>query len=106
MELSAIRAELPVLGRCAYLNAGSFGPLPRRTVEAMGRRLRRDLTEGRSSRAYFDEVLGLRERLRVVLERLLGAPQGSVALTASTTDGCNIAVNALRLGPEDRKSVV
>lgn len=101
MDLSAIRAGLPVLERCAYLNAGSFGPLPRRTAEAMKRRLQRDLTEGRSGKAYFEEVFGLRAQVRGALARLIGAPEGSVALTTSTTDGCNIAVNALRLGPGD-----
>ena len=35
MELEAVRAELPVLDRLAYLNAGTNGPLPRRTVAAM-----------------------------------------------------------------------
>ena len=101
MDLSAVRSELPVLDRYAYLNAGTFGPLPRRTVEAMERRLARDLAEGRSGKYLFDEVHALRARLRTALGGMLGAPEGSIALTTSTTDGCNIAVNALRLGPED-----
>lgn len=101
MDLSAVRAELPVLARCAYLNAGTFGPLPGRTIEAMERRLRRDLEEGRSGRAFFEEVLALRERLRSALRALVGAPEGSIALTSSTTEACNIAVNALRLAPGD-----
>lgn len=101
MDLSAVRAGLPVLDRYAYLNAGTFGPLPRRTVEAMERRLARDLEEGRSGKPYFEELLALRSRLREALGRMIGAPEGSIALTTSTTDGCNIAVNALRLGPED-----
>ena len=101
MELSAVRAELPVLDRDAYLNAGTFGPLPRRTAEAMERRLARDLAEGRSGTAYFEEVLELRAQVRGALAGLISAPDGSIALTSSTTDGCNIAVNALRLGPDD-----
>ncbi len=101
MDLSAVRAELPVLDRYAYLNAGTFGPLPRRTVEAIQRRLARDLAEGRSGKLLFEEVHALRTRLREALGRVIGAPAGSIALTGSTTDGCNIAVNALRLGPED-----
>ena len=35
VDLDAVRAGLPVLDRLAYLNAGTNGPLPRRTVEAM-----------------------------------------------------------------------
>jgi L-cysteine/cystine lyase len=101
VDLRAVRAELPVLERYAYLNAGTFGPLPRRTVEAVSRCLEHDLAEGRSGKSYFETVLALRERVRDVLGRLIGAPEGSIALTSSTTDGCNIAVNALRLGPDD-----
>ncbi|MCW3025186.1 MAG: hypothetical protein JWM29_618, partial [Solirubrobacterales bacterium] len=32
MSLSALRAEFPVLGRLAYLNAGTDGPLAARAV--------------------------------------------------------------------------
>jgi L-cysteine/cystine lyase len=64
-------------------------------------RERLDLEEGRSSRAYFHDVRALRERLRDALARVIGAPGDSVALTSSTTDGCNIAVASLGLEPED-----
>lgn len=90
-----------MLTRSAYLNTGTFGPLPRRTVDVMAARLRRDLAEGRSSRPYSEEVLALRERLRSALASLISAPEGSIALTSSTTEGCNIAVSSLGLGPED-----
>jgi L-cysteine/cystine lyase len=63
--------------------------------------LRRDLVEGRAGKGYFEDVLALRERARTELARLLGAPEGSVALTSSTTEACNIVVNGLRLGPDD-----
>ena len=61
MDLTAVRAGLPVLKRFAYLNAGTNGPLPQRTAQAMGRDLERDLTEGRSSKAYFESLLAGRE---------------------------------------------
>jgi L-cysteine/cystine lyase len=90
-----------VLARYAYLNAGTFGPLPRRVVEAMEAQHRRDLEEGRSSREFFDEMLELRERVRGGLAGLIGAPAGSVALTSSTSEGCAIVVAGLGLDPED-----
>ena len=101
MNLDAVRAELPILGRCAYLNTGTFGPLPRRTVEEMCARERDELENGRKGRPYFDEVRGLRSRVRDSICRLINAPPDSVALTRSTSDGCNIAVASLRLSPED-----
>jgi L-cysteine/cystine lyase len=101
MELSAVRAELPVLERSAYLNAGTNGPLPRRTGEAMVRALERDVTEGRSSKPYFEEMLSRRGELRAALARVLSAPAESIALASSTTEGCNVVFTGLGLGPGD-----
>ena len=64
MDLDAVRAGLPVLDRLAYLNAGTNGPLPRRTVEAMGATLARDLEQGRSSQGYFEAMLARRDEVR------------------------------------------
>ena len=101
MDLVAVRSGLPVLDRYAYLNAGTFGPLPRMTVEAMQEVERRELEEGRSSRAYFDRVMTERVELRAQLAALVGAPAESVALTSSTTEGCNIVLGGLGIGPGD-----
>jgi L-cysteine/cystine lyase len=96
-----VRAGLPVLERLAYLNAGTFGPLPRATVEAMDEVQRRELEEGRSNRPYFERALADRERLREAFGGLIGAGKGCVALTTSTTEGCNVAIGGLGIGPGD-----
>ena len=101
MNVDAVRAELPVLSRVAYLNTGTFGPLPRRVVEAMEARLESELAEGRVGRPYFDDVVGLRADVRRALAAMIGAPPEAVALTRATGEGCNIAVSSLRLEPED-----
>ena len=101
MNFDEARAQFPVLERLAYLNAGSMGPLARATVEAMAAREQADLEQGRGGRAYIDEMLGLRERVRTGLARVLAVDAGSVALTTSTTDGCNIVLGGLDLAPED-----
>jgi L-cysteine/cystine lyase len=90
-----------VLARLAYLNAGTFGPLPRRSASAMANAVVRDLQEGRSSQAFFESVLALREDVRESLRVLLCAPEGSIALTASSTEACNVVFGGLGLGPGD-----
>jgi L-cysteine/cystine lyase len=100
-DLAAIRAELPVLARKAYLNAGTCGPLPSCAAEAIAARIRRDLVDGRSGRPYWEEVLALREKLRAAVAKLVGTPSEWVALTDSTSMGCAVAVAALGLGPGD-----
>jgi len=101
VTLDEIRAELPVLERFAYLNAGTFGPLPRRTVEAQQAWENRALVEGRAGRAFFTEVIEDRARLRAALGELVGAAPESVALTTSTSEACNIVAAGLRLAPGD-----
>jgi L-cysteine/cystine lyase len=96
-----VRAEIPVLERYAYLNAGTNGPLPRRTVDAMTASLRGDLEEGRSSGPYFEAMLARREELREALARVLGASREEIALTNSSTESCNVVLNGLRIGEGD-----
>jgi L-cysteine/cystine lyase len=90
-----------VLERYAYLNTGTFGPLPRATVDAMQAVERRELEEGRSSHAYFEWAMAAREELREAFARLLGTTTEQVALTTSTTEGCNIVLSGLGIGAGD-----
>jgi selenocysteine lyase/cysteine desulfurase len=95
------RAQFPVLERLAYLNAGSMGPLATPTVEAMAARERSDLERGRGGKPYIEEMLALREDARAALAGVVHVEPAKVALTASTTEGCNIVVAGFDLGPED-----
>ncbi len=95
------RAQFPVLERITYLNAGTFGPLSRSTVDALQAEIAHDLTEGRSGSRYFERTLGLRETARQSLASIVGVEAEHVTLTSSTTDGCNIVVAGLDLQPGD-----
>jgi L-cysteine/cystine lyase len=95
------RAAFPVLERLAYLNAGTNGPLARATVEAMVAQELVDLAEGRCGAGYFARARELRERVRAKVAALIRVPAEKLALTTSTTNGCNIVLGGLRLGPDD-----
>lgn len=101
MDFAQARAQFPVLERFAYLNAGTFGPLARSTVAAMEERQRRDLERGRSGPDFFTQAMALRGELRARIAALVSAEPAQVALTCSTTDGCNIVLAGLGLSPED-----
>jgi L-cysteine/cystine lyase len=101
MTFSEARSRFPVLARFAYLNAGTSGPLARGTVEAIAAQQEADLTSGRVGKAYQERGLTLRARLRERLASLLGVAAGQIALTGSTTDGCNIVLAGLGLAPTD-----
>jgi L-cysteine/cystine lyase len=95
------RGLFPVLERVAYLNAGTFGPLATPTADAVRAEVARDLHDGRLGKPYFDRLLELRREARAALGALVGVAPAHVALTGSTTDGCNIVVAGLGLSPED-----
>jgi L-cysteine/cystine lyase len=95
------RALFPVLKRFAYLNTGTLGPLAQPTLDAMTERDRFDQQQGRGGRAWFDDMLALRARVRDKVAQLIGATPETVALTSSTTDGCNVAIAGLGVGPGD-----
>lgn len=102
MTAEEARAQFPVLERYAYLQAGSVGPLARGTVEAMRAEEERGLRDGRGGLAQFERLLAAREALREELAALVGVEVDHVALTASTTDGCNIVLAGLeQLRPGD-----
>jgi L-cysteine/cystine lyase len=95
------RALFPVLERLAYLNAGTFGPIAQATADAIQAQLDTELEQGRFGKEYFERMLGLRAEARTALGSLVGVPAEHVSLTGSTTDGCNIVLAGLDLGPED-----
>jgi L-cysteine/cystine lyase len=97
-----LREEFPVLGRVAYMNAGTDGPVPRRAAEAAAASLREQAEGGRAGKAHFDRLLALRDGIRDHAARVMGCPPGEVALTHSCTDGMNLVLRGLRLKRGDQ----
>ncbi len=95
------RARFPVLDRYAYLNAGTFGPLSRATLAAIDELREWEGTHGRAGRAYFDEMLAARERVRSLLAAQISVPADHVTLTSSTTQGIQVVVAGLGLSEDD-----
>lgn len=93
--------HFPVLDRFAYLNAGTFGPMSRATLDAMAARSEFDQTMGRGGKEWFEDVLELRQRARHALATIAGGDDAQIALTHATTDGCNIVLSGLSLGRGD-----
>jgi L-cysteine/cystine lyase len=101
VNVEEARAQFPVLRRQAYLNAGSNGPLPRAAFDAAESWFVRDLMQGRSGMSYIEELLGLREKVRTGFAEVIGASAEQIALTDSTTRGCQIVIAGLGLTAGD-----
>jgi selenocysteine lyase/cysteine desulfurase len=100
VDFSGLRAEFPVLGRLAYLNAGTDGPLPTRAVRAAAEELGRELEEGRAQ-AHFERRAELNGELRSTYASALGCDTADVALTTCTSDGIGVTISGMALGQGD-----
>ena len=95
------RGRFPVLAQHAYLNAGTFGPLARATLDAMAELRRWEGENGRGGKAYFETMLERREAVRALIAEQIAVPPDNLALTDSTTGAVHIAVTGLGLGEGD-----
>ncbi|HZQ81882.1 MAG TPA: aminotransferase class V-fold PLP-dependent enzyme [Gaiellaceae bacterium] len=101
MSWPEARARFPVLEQHAYLNAGTFGPLSRATLDAIASVRAWEGMRGRVGKAHFDEMLARRDRVRALLAEQINVPAENVAITDSTTQGVHIVLAGLGLGPGD-----
>ncbi len=101
-KAARIRDQFPVLRRNAYLNAGTYGPLPLAVGRAMAASLQRQVRRGRIGREAFREHEETAARVRTLAARLVGAVPEEMALTRQTTEGMNVTVLGLDWERGDR----
>ncbi len=101
-DAAAFRAQFPVLADRAYLNAGTEGPLPQAAADAVRERIAYETSNGRCGDDYMASIRELADDVRAAYARVLGADPSDVALTGSTTDGCNTILSGLDLRAGDR----
>ena len=94
---SRARADAPSTTAAAYFNAGTFGPLPRVTSDAMHAHLESSFERGRLGTAGIQRWLTLMDQARAGFAATLSAHVDEIALTHCTTDGCNTIVWGLPL---------
>src|SRR5258708_8691542 len=95
MSWPQARTRFPVLERFAYLNAGTFGPLSRATLDAEATLRRWEGEHGRGGKTYFDAMIERRERVRALLADQIRVPPENVSLTDSTPASVQVVVPGL-----------
>ncbi len=96
MDAAALRAQYPVFESVAYLNAGTCGPLPATALRAAADAGRVAAEQGRG-KAYFDQAVDVRARLRAAYAGVVGGRPEEVALTTATSDGMARVLGGLGL---------
>ena len=91
------REEFPwaPAGEAVYLDAASTGPLPERTLRAQA-----EFSHKRAAphRLSHDEQFAVLDRCRTLIAELVGAEEGTIALSVNTGAGINLAAWGLPLG--------
>jgi selenocysteine lyase/cysteine desulfurase len=89
-DLAAIRrAEFPITDSWLYFDNATYGPHPRRYVQAIS-----DVAERLSSDLLGTTSAGV-EGVRSAAAQLMGAPEANVALLRSTGEGTNLVTGGL-----------
>ncbi len=86
--------------QCAYLNAGTDGPLPSAAVEAARDALELEARAGRTHENH-ERKGELEGELRTAYAALLGCGGEELALTTSTSEGISLVVSGMALGAGD-----
>lgn len=96
-DFTALRREFPTLERWTYLDIGRKAPMPL-CAEAAAREFFEDIYVNAGERAFSMEAI---DETRAALAELLGVQAGELAFVKNTSEGINIAVQALPLGTSD-----
>jgi len=93
----AIRAEFPAVRRMLYLDAAFQTPMP----VCVRKALEQFLFESHETAGPKSVWLRRAETARAKMANLLGADPAEIAFTKNTSEGLNIAANAVPLNPRD-----
>ena len=94
-KVSRLRSELPATVATGYFNAGTNGPLPRRVHDTIVEAAERELIAGRIMPGVYEGHAAHKERVREILASIFGGRPHEFAITRSTNDGLNVALNGI-----------
>lgn len=101
LSIEEIRAALPAARDRAYLNAGTFGPMPRAAYAELRRVADAEFEQGRVQMGDFLDLFATIDELRGLFGRLYHCAAADIAITHGTTDGVNAALWGMTWEPGD-----
>lgn len=100
LDVDAIRAQIPATSSLVYLNTGWQGPSPLSVTHAVREAFELE-AEAPTAPPVVERRLAFFRRARRALAELVNVSPEEVTLQQNTTEGINIVLNGLDLGPED-----
>ncbi|MHB9288719.1 aminotransferase class V-fold PLP-dependent enzyme [Halobacteriales archaeon Cl-PHB] len=101
MDPAELRASIPALQDCTYLNTGATGPSPRPVVEAATDYLERQRFAAPCGDGGYAVASEARESARETVADFINATPEEVALTRNTVEGINHVISAIDWEPGD-----
>ena len=101
MDTSELRADIPALRECIYLNTGAASPSPASVIEAVEACLDRHERVAPAGEGMYPAADAVFEEAREAVAGLLGAHPAEIALTESTADGISRVADAIPLEEGD-----
>lgn len=99
VDWGAVRREFPALERWTYLNAATFGQLPRRATQAVARHFaHRDELACWDFLTWYDDA----DRLRAKIARLIHCNAGDIAFIPNATTALGILLAGIDWRPGDQ----
>ena len=99
--VAEIREEMPAVTNTVYLNTGTCGPLPRRTVAAMEIAQQEELLHGRIAPNHYPHLFEAIQGVKAIAAEILHCESSELALSRHTTDGMNLALAGYPWKPGD-----
>ena len=100
LDIDAIRAQIPATRSLVYLNTGWQGPSPLSITKAVRDTFELE-AEAPTAPPVVERRLAIFRRARQALAELVNVSPAELTLQQNTTEGINIVLNGLALGPED-----
>jgi L-cysteine/cystine lyase len=100
-RMTQIREEMPAVQNTVYLNTGTCGPLPRRTIRAMQEVQEEELLHGRIAPGHYPLLAETIKEVKAVAAGILSCDSSELALSRHTTDGMNLAIAGYPWKPGD-----
>ena len=95
MNPATLRADVPALQHCCYLNTGASGPSPTQVVEAANEFQRRQQFDAPCGEGMYEAGFDATASAREAIASHLGTVPESIALTNNTVEGINHVATGL-----------
>ena len=89
MDPETLRADIPALADCTYLNTGASGPSPTRVLDAVTEFQHRHKVEAPCGDGMYRMAMAEQQRAREAVAGFVGAAPEEIALTRNTVEGIN-----------------